>query len=201
VRISGCWSRVFVDNERWLVYGPRLGRLYLLTSQQSLDARLQGLLGLRRFHLVDSLADPAERIVHDLPSLKYLRADGVPRSARIAYETLRRSRTLIPLPAMAALVGRIAERKPTARSDPSEIGSLLHAVERSVSSADCYPRALLTCYLCLSSRRSCDLALGVLSPTRMMHAWCSTAGQLPYEPSPEHYLYQPLLVMKLSPEA
>ena len=43
------------------------------------------------------------------------------------------------------------------------------------------------------------LIVGVLSPTRKMHAWCEVDGELPYEPMPEHYLYQPLWTLALTP--
>lgn len=75
---------------------------------------------------------------------------------------------------------------------------MVHGIEQSLGYSDCYPRALMTLYLCLSSRRDCDLTIGLLAPTRKMHAWCSSEGQLPYEALPEHYMYQPLMVMNFS---
>jgi hypothetical protein len=96
-------------------------------------------------------------------------------------------------------MAKAASRSRTLPRTVSEIGRLVHAVEQAVGLTDCYPRALLTCYLCLTSGLRCELTVGTLAPTRKLHAWCSTGGALPYEPSPEHYLYRPLLVVALAP--
>jgi sugar/nucleoside kinase (ribokinase family) len=81
----------------------------------------------------------------------------------------------------------------------AEIGATVHAVEDASGAGDCYARALITAFMCLSARRACVLAVGVLAPTRKMHAWCCVEGDLPYEPSPEHYLYQPVWTLSLAP--
>jgi len=199
VTIGGSWTRVFVDDERCLVYGPRLGRLYLLPARQALERPLQRLLGLRAIDMRDDLSDPAERIVHDLSSLKTTPAIGAPRALRTLYRLLRRSRSVAPFRLMLSMVARAARYAPSPRPlTVSEIGRLVYAVERATGLADCYPRALLTCYLCLRSGLDCQVAVGTLAPTRKMHAWCSAAGQLPYEASPEHFMYRPLLVLTLA---
>lgn len=200
MKISGCWTRVFVDRERCLVYGPSLGRLYLLAGEHALERQLQRVLGLGSLELCDKLADPAGRIVHSLSNLRAMTMIAAPFSLRIAYRILLYSRHFVPFGMMVAIVRRTAR----ARSAPpqptvSDIGRLVHGIERAVGRADCYPRALMTCYLCLKNGRRCQVVVGTLAPTRKMHAWCSTAGELPYEASPEHYMYRPLLVMTLSP--
>jgi Transglutaminase-like superfamily len=200
VTIAGCWTRVFVDDERCLVYGPRLGRLYLFQAQQALERNLQRLLGLRVLDLRDDLTDPAQRIVHNLANLKAIPVLAPPASLPAVYRMLHRSRRIVPFRAMLSIVARAGSRHVNAPPlSVSDIGRLVHAVERAAGLADCYPRALLTAYLCLRSGRPCELAVGALAPTRKMHAWCSTDGQLPYEASPEHYMYRPLLVMTLAP--
>lgn len=70
-------------------------------------------------------------------------------------------------------------------------------VERSVGISDCYPRALLTTYLCLIAGLPCTITVGILAPTTNMHAWCTSAGAIPYEPEPEHWFYQPLVVFEI----
>lgn len=198
--IVGSWSPVDIDGKRCLVYGPRLGRVYLLEPKQVADHRLQALLGLGPLTARDSLPDPAAGVVHDLSGLNASHVMPAPGRLQSAYKLLRRSRGVIPFVSMAAVLARVASWRPsTPRRTVSEIGRLVHAVEQTVRCADCYPRALLTCYLCLTSGHSCKLAIGTLAPTRKLHAWCSTGGLLPYEPSPEHYLYRPLLVIALSP--
>jgi hypothetical protein len=199
VAVSGCWTRVFIDRERCFVYGPSLGRLYLLAREQSLERHLQTLLGLGSLILCDEIADPAERIVHNLSTLRSTAPVDVPVSLRIAYRLLHYSRHAIPLAVIVAFLRWIAKRRVDNQPTISDLGRLVYSIERAVGYGDCYPRALLTCYLCLRSGRSCDLAVGTLAPTRKMHAWCSVEGQLPYEASPEHYMYAPLLVMTLTP--
>ena len=198
--ICGRWTRVFVDGGRCFVYGTTLGRLYLLNANEATEPHFQRLLGLRSLTLCDDLADPAERIVHNLSNLKAAGVVEAPVSLRIAYHLLNQSRHVVPLRGMARLIRRLAKwstaRKPLT---VSEIGHLVHAIEQANKLADCYPRALITSYLCLKNRLGCDLAVGTLAPTRKMHAWCSTEGQLPYEASPEHYMYQPLMVLTLLP--
>ena len=198
--VGGSWTRVFVDGERCLVYGPSIGRLYLLAAHEARERHLQRLLGLRPFALRDDLADPVTRIVHDLSNLKAMPLVAASMSLRIAYRLVHRSRQLVPFAVMVAIVGRAAKRRLSGpQPTVSDIGRLVHGIEHAVGLTDCYPRALMTCYLCLKSGRSCELVVGALAPTRMMHAWCSTNGELPYEALPEHYMYRPLLVMTLSP--
>lgn len=78
--------------------------------------------------------------------------------------------------------------------EPADIGKLVMLVEEVVGISDCYPRALLTAYLCLLARRNCKITIGILAPTSKLHAWCSTEGIIPYEPVYHHWWYQPLVV-------
>lgn len=115
---------------------------------------------------------------------------------------------MLPLRQAARLVRKLAirersrQRGRTAAQPPADVAGLarsVHAVEHRAGFSDCYPRALMTAYLCLRAGRGCVLAVGALAPTRKMHAWCSVDGVLPYEPLPEHYLYQPLWTSALTP--
>jgi hypothetical protein len=69
------------------------------------------------------------------------------------------------------------------------------AVENKVGISDCYPRALLTAFLCLSARLDCRVTIGILAPAANMHAWCSTGGIIPYEPASVHWWYSPLAIL------
>jgi hypothetical protein len=53
--------------------------------------------------------------------------------------------------------------------------------------------------LCLTAGGACSLLVGVLAPTRKTHAWCCINGVLPYEGAPEHYMYQPVWMLRLEP--
>lgn len=192
------WARVFVDEGRCIVYGASLGCFYLLDGTVALEPTLQRVLGLRSSTLQEAIVDPVERIAHDRASL--CRHDSVPSEAlQVAYRLLHHTRRLIPLRWMAWLLALLTVRDVTRRVSPSEIGQVLFAVERSVAFEDCYPRALLTLHLCLRAGHSCELLVGCLAPTRQMHAWCAASGVLPYEPSPEHFMYQPLYAMSFAP--
>lgn len=200
--IAGYWARACVDEERCLVYGPRLGRLYLLAVAETLAEPMQRVLGLHGLVLDDGLADPADRVLHDRSSLSRFEARPAPRRLRAFYRFLHHSRRVAPLALMARLVAAAGRRG--AGRDPidlTDIARTIHAVEQDTGLADCYPRALLTLYLCLRTGRACQLSIGSLAPTRMMHAWCSTEGQLPYEPMPEHYMYRPVLMLQFDPRA
>jgi hypothetical protein len=198
--IAGYWARACVDEERCLVYGPRLGRLYLLSTADSHAEPMQRVLGLHRFTHDDGLADPADRVLHDRSSLSRFEPRPAPRRFRLFYRLLHHSRRVAPLALMARLV-TAAGRRGAGRDqiDLTDIARTIHAVEQDTGLADCYPRALLTLYLCLRTGRACQLSIGSLAPTRMMHAWCSTEGQLPYEAMPEHYMYRPVLMLRFSP--
>jgi Transglutaminase-like superfamily len=113
----------------------------------------------------------------------------------LLYVFFHRHRTVASIDRTIRLVKRLA-RLPHSRRpyDAPEIGRIVMAVERSVGISDCYPRALVTAYLCMTARLSCEVTVGILAPSANMHAWCSTGGAIPYEPKPEHWFYSPLVV-------
>ena len=184
-------------SRRYLLYGPRLGRLYLLPEERAFDASLHSFLGLSATGMTARLDDPVQRIAYDESGLQqYPRAD-INLAIGTAYRVVHWSRYWLPLHAAAALARRAASFRrwvpPSGTPDDLlNIARQLRDVEFRLGVADCYPRALLTAYLCLLAGRDCILTIGVLTPTRKMHVWCSAEGVLPYEPLPEHYLYRPL---------
>lgn len=195
-RVLEAWCAVEVDEHQRMLYGPRFGRLYLLPAADALDERFCRVIGLAVDARVESLPDPVHRIVHDLHSLTGEATIRASVALVAVYRLLQASRYVVPFRLALAAV-RIAalllgRHCVAAGASPSQIAQLVHAVERRLFCGDCYPRSLLTAFLCLSARRACTVLVGVLAPTRKMHAWCSVEGCLPYEPSPEHYLYQPV---------
>jgi Transglutaminase-like superfamily len=196
------WRPVIVDDYRCLLYGPRLGRFYLVQRERASDRTFLDVIGLRGDPAA-ALPDPAGRIAHTSNDLRSGPPAGAPRALRLAYRALHLSRHVMPLRLAARLVHAIARQRsrpaPTPAADVARLATCVHAVEHAAGFADCYPRALVTAYLALTAGRRCVIVIGALAPTRKMHAWCSVDGVLPYEPTPEHYLYQPLWVSALSP--
>lgn len=124
------------------------------------------------------------------------------RRLRLLYRVLKASRGVLALRFCARLLRHLAilnRARQRASCSSADIGRIVHAVEREVPAPDCYPRALLTLYLALRAGRGGALTIGVLAPTRKMHAWCTIGSDLPYEPAAEHYLYQPLWTLTLPP--
>ena len=198
------WAEIGASDGRTFLYGPRFGRLYLLLPPQACDRKLLSIIGLSTASRQPEVADPIERVTHDRASLG-LETTGRQRalSLKLAYRTFQLTRRAIPFGSMALLARAVAPllRGRLIRTDAtaSDIGRLVHAVEAEVGNPNCYPRALLTALLAIAAGRSCTLLIGLLAPTRKMHAWCSVEQELPYEPSPEHYLYQPLWALTLQP--
>lgn len=201
--MTEAWAAIEVDAQRALVFSPRFGRLYLLPAHDLRDAGFRRLAGLGAAARTNGIADPACRVVRDRACVDDIALPAVPPGLRAAYLAMHASRSVLPLRAAARLVRRAAFTfgghwvAPGASS--AEIGRTVQAIESTAGAGDCYARALFTAFLCLSARRACVLAVGVLAPTRKMHAWCSVEGDLPYEPSPEHYLYQPVWTLTLAP--
>ncbi|HEY8554524.1 MAG TPA: lasso peptide biosynthesis B2 protein [Burkholderiales bacterium] len=203
--IDARWTRVLVDDRRSLLYGPGTGRLYLLEPREAEDPRLRRVLGLARSTFAAHLDDPAAAVAHDAASLRGSTPPRAPARLRAAYRLLDRTRSALPFGLavrLAAAAGRRRARGATRDGNGAVVDAIalaIHALERDVGYADCYPRALLTAFLALAAGSACRIAIGVLAPTRKMHAWCTVDGVVPYEPMPEHYLYRPLLVVSLDP--
>ncbi len=164
-------------------------------------------LGDRQYR--DQLPDPAASVKLVGASEKSLgpllgQALGTEREAvswflPLLYRFFHRNRRLASIGRtirLATWLVRLQRRRP--RWGALEIGSMVMVVERSVGISDCYPRALLTAYLCLTAGLSCQVTVGILAPTKMMHAWCSTGGVIPYEPVRRHWWYSPLVVFDIS---
>jgi len=193
------WARVFVDERKFFAYGPRLGRLYLFDDQQDLDDSLQGVLGLGDVSVCREIRDSAESILHDQPSLKTIPLKTPPVMLRMAYRFMHYSRHFISFRFLLSLTAWFARaRGKDLQLELMQIGKLERDIENLVGLADCYPRALMMCYLCLRCGYNCEVFIGILAPTKMLHAWCVVNGEIPYEAMPEHYMYQPLVCWQLA---
>ena len=194
------WSPIDVGEGRWLVYGPRFGRSYLLEGADALGPHFLKVVGLRREARYDSILDPAQSVSGTRYDVMLPNGRGASQLARGCYSLLGMSRHIVPLRLAARLVRTLAlvtRRCGQTQSVVQAIARRLHETEQG--RGDCYPRALMTAYLSLRAGHACTLTIGALAPTRKMHVWCSLDGIIPYEPSPEHYLYQPLWTMALEP--
>lgn len=199
------WAPVAADAHRCFVYSPRIGRLYLVTIEQLEDAVFRRILGLSDRDRRDGLEDPAKCIVFNAASFSRGNVRSPPSSLALLYRSFNASRRLVPFSAMANLAALNASRFRRSRRAEvwrvAQLGRVIYQVERNAGVADCYPRALLTLHLSILRGLACTLVVGVLAPTRKMHAWCVVEQQIPYEALPEHYLYQPLWVSEFASAA
>jgi hypothetical protein len=201
--VNEAWTDISVDSGLVMVYGPRLGRLYLLPVESAHDTTFLRVAGIRARGRLHHLEDPVDRIVHDRASLN---GRPVPHAAfelRLLHLLVRCLRYVQSFRTTARALQFLARlrrsRAITREASKSEIGRMVSAVEAAAGAGDCYARSLLTAYLCLCAGLRCTLLIGVLAPTRKMHAWCCTDRELPFEPAPEHYMYQPLWSLQLAP--
>lgn len=190
------WTRVPFGDGRWLVYSPRFGRTYLLTGESATSPVLPALLGLNTARYLDSLPDPAGSVeLVDGEESEVVFG----RFLVILYLFFHRHRTIASIDRGIRLAKWFARLQHCRRPlEAPDVGRVVMAVERLVGISDCYPRALLTAYLCMTAQLSCKVTVGILAPTANMHAWCSSEGTIPYEPEPEHWFYRPLVVFDLT---
>lgn len=200
------WVRLPLGDGRCFVYSPRFGRTYLLSVELATSSVLPFLLGLRAANHRKTLSDPAvsldlvgafEKPLIGLPDkpLGTERGGNVGWFLPLLYVFLHRYRTIASIGRAVFLLRCLARLQPGRRQwGATDVGRAVMAVEHKVGISDCYPRALLTAYLCLSARLGCRVAVGILAPTANMHAWCSTSGIIPYEPVRHHWWYSPLAI-------
>jgi hypothetical protein len=193
------WSALPFDERRSLVYSPAWGRAYVLTAAQCADPALQRWLGLSVQNRLETLPDPADSVLR-VGSVESSATDTFtpPPSRRdvALYRFLDRTRSLLPFGWMARRVARRATtRSAPLHVDADAIGALVQRVERAAGLGDCYPRALFTAHLCARAGLPFRLVIGALVPTRMLHAWCCVDGRVPYEPTPQHWIYQPAILL------
>jgi len=204
------WTCLPVGDRQCLVYSPRFGRTYVLGEKLARTALLPVVFGLSASNRRDSLPDPAasvelvgalEKSVGPLlgQTLGEEREAAVWWFLLLLYRFFHRNRTVASIGRTIRLATWLVPlQRSRRRWGALEIGSVVMAVERSVGISDCYPRALLTACLCLTAGLSCQVTVGILAPSKLMHAWCSTGGVIPYEPVRRHWWYSPLVVFDIS---
>jgi hypothetical protein len=199
------WTSLAAGDGRAFLFSPRFNRTYLLAEDLANSAVCASLLGLNLKNRLESLVDPAARVelvgAFEKPSVS-LPGEVLPNVGKMLprlYCFLHGNRSIASI-ARAIFIAKMLARRDRgdARRTVREIGETVRAVEVEVGISDCYPRALLTAYLCLASGRSCELTVGILAPTRNIHAWCSTRGVIPFEPVFHHWWYRPLVLFELS---
>jgi len=204
------WTCLSVGDRQCLVYSPRFGRTYVLGEELARTAVLPVVFGLSASNRRDLLPDPAasvelvgafEKSVGPLlgQTLGAELETVIGWFLPLLYRFFHRNRTVASIGRTIRLATWLVRlRRCRRRWGALEIGSVVMAVERSVGISDCYPRALLTACLCLTAGLSCQVTVGILAPSKLMHAWCSTGGVIPYEPVRRHWWYSPLVVFDIS---
>jgi len=202
------WTRLPAGDGRVFLYSPRFGCTYLLEPELATSRVLPVLLGLSSRDFLESLVDPAtavaltgafEKPLVVSPGMEMERGRNAPALLTLLYVFFHRLRRVATIPRATRLaVSLVKVRGVRLPLTLSEIGLRVMAVERSLGISDCYPRALLTAYLCLTAGLRCEITVGILAPTAKMHAWCSTDGVIPFEPVTRHWWYSPLVVVEVA---
>lgn len=189
------WCLLAADDRSSFVYSPRFGRTYVLPDDIMVGRFLPKLLGLRAANRAPELPDPASSVQ---PAGNEARVSEPSPFLVFVYRFLHRYRSIASV-SRVLLLARLAARFQRRRSwSIGDIGATVLSVERAAGLSDCYPRSLITAYLCMRSRRDCSLAIGMLAPTPNMHAWCAAERVVPFEPDPSHWWYRPLAIIDIT---
>lgn len=194
---------VLTDGEHRLLYSPRFGTTYRLTATEADNGLIRAILGLHASEQVEQILDPVDRVLIGGAFEKEIPADTLAlwcsrerpedlRTLRRWYRRVHRHRWCFR-PSGARLVARQISRSFKETDLTLErIATLIAATEHGLGVSDCYPRSILGGALCLVAGLPCRVTIGILAPTRKLHAWCSSQGALVYEPTPRHWWFQPL---------
>jgi hypothetical protein len=156
---------------------------------------LPWLLGLPARNRVSELPDPASTAHRTSEGFRAPKASVI---LVLVYRLVHRYRSLASVSRVLRLARLIAWLQPRRAWSIADIGGIVFSVEQAAGLSDCYPRSLITAYLCMRSRRDCSLAIGILAPTPNLHAWCATEQVVPFEPDPPHWWYRPLTVIDIT---
>lgn len=207
VRVSWC---VLVDDEWRFVYSPRLGAAYKLDCKQIANDTLLRLLGLSPCDRVGRVEDPAVRIgltgayEKEIPPAQVIGWAQCEPAALLrwlcrCYRLFHRHRHIFTPRNVHRWARLLAMPVKLPKFTVDRIGKLVAATERQVGFSDCYPRALLTGGLCAMAGIQSNITIGILAPTRKLHAWCTSDGTLVYEPTPRHWWFRPLVDFRFRP--
>lgn len=201
------WSAL-ADNGRYFLYSPRFGATYMLDREQVENEVLLWLLGLRPSMRVAQVEDPAVRVglagAHEkeIPPVDVIRWAKSEREAHLQrlsrwYHLFHRHRhiftpqTIDRWARVLAISLNLSAKSQNCTLE--RIAKLVAATEHQSGFSDCYPRALLTAGLCAMASIRFNITIGIVAPTRKLHAWCTSDGTLIYEPTPRHWWYRPLV--------
>jgi hypothetical protein len=200
-QVSWC---VLTDDDRRFVYSPRFAAAYLLNEGQIANGLLLSLLGLNVSSRASSVSDPAARVelggVHekgiasaDIEQWARLEPEALSQHLRRWYRLFHKHRRLFTPRDAHRWVGSPSASGWWPGLTLDRIAKLVAITERSAGFSDCYPRALITGALCAIGGLPSSITIGMLAPTRKLHAWCTSEGALVYEPTPRHWWYRPLI--------
>jgi hypothetical protein len=205
VRFFWC---ALADDDRHFLYSPRFGAAYLLDREQVGNEVLLWLLGLPPSMRVAAVEDPAVRVglagAHEKelsPSdlAGWVKSEPQAHLRRLGrwYRLFHRYRhvfTPLTIERWARVLSLSFDSAARSQNWTLErIAKLVAATEHQAGFSDCFPRALLTAGLCVIAGIRFNITIGILAPTRKLHAWCTSDGTLIYEPTPRHWWYRPLV--------
>jgi hypothetical protein len=198
------WTPVSAGDGRFFVYSTRFGSTHLVTKEVISSAIFRFALGLCQTARRDSLVDPATAVRLSGAFEKPLQLPQGAGNAQFRkpdsllprlYLLFHRHRVIFSIPRAIKLCKLLLWL--WGRNDTlcvTDIGELVKTVEDQVGISDCYPRALLTAYLCLAAQQRSHIVVGILAPTTSLHAWCCVYGIIPYEPVDRNWWYRPLVI-------
>lgn len=198
------WTPVSAGDGRFFVYSTRFGSTHLVTTEVASSAIFRHALGLSQTARRDSLTDPATAVRLSGAFEKPLQlpsgaCNAQPRKlGRLLprlYLLFHRHRVIFSIPRAIKLCKLLLWlRGHSDAQSVAGIGELVKTIEDRVGISDCYPRALLTAYLCLAAQQRSHIVVGILAPTTRLHAWCCVRGIIPYEPVDHNWWYKPLVI-------
>jgi hypothetical protein len=199
------WTRSVEEASRVFLFSPRFNRIYLLQSSLAANGLCTSLLGLPESRVVEALADPAATVAvsgrFEKPA-QPVPHEALPDAGRLLpalYLFIHRFRFLASLARTIACITLLRKlRREARRIEIGEIGRIVQSVEVRAGVSDCYPRAIITAWLCSQAGLGCKITVGILAPTKLLHAWCSVDGVIPYEPVQRHWLFRPLLIFDVA---
>jgi hypothetical protein len=143
------WTRLAVGDGRYFLFSPLFGRAYLVDRDAT--SAYAWAFRLRRSGFRARLSDPACGVALVGAAAPVI----IPgRLLQVLYRFLHRSRSVMPIGCAVRIVRWLAWLRPVRDGNTlADIGATVCSVERVAGFSDCYPRAVLTAYLCLRAGR------------------------------------------------
>jgi len=199
------WTRSVTVLGRVFLFSPRFNRTYVMDAGTAENTLYTAVLGLPARGASIQLADPAAAVARVGRFEKPVQpaadenAVDVGRLLPTLYLFIHKFRSVATIARCAACIRVVRRFAPATTSmTVADIGKTAHWIEIQAGVSDCYPRSIITAILCARAGRDCSIAVGILAPTKLLHAWCSSKGVIPYEPVRHHWWFQPLAVFDIS---